>query len=706
MPTPEDVNKTPEEPTADQGPQENSEQQHDGLHRVPRRQAPLRPDLQLYEVRRGVKPGSRYVRITPSTQQPLKKMAPAYLQATSVLLRPRTLPGQLFTGMKRLLVGSPLTSSQAIHERLDKVRALAIFSADAISSTAYGTEQLLLVLVLAGTGALTASLPIAAVIGALIVIVAFSYRQTVRAYPSGGGSYTVARENLGTIPGLTAAGALMTDYTLTVAVSTSAGVAAITSAAPGLYHERLPIALLCVWIIVIGNLRGLRESGTIFAIPTYLFIGSFAVMLVTGFVRFAMGAEAPPVSQESMAATTSSLSLILILRAFSSGCSALTGLEAIANGVPAFKPPESKNAAITIGWMAGILATFFLGLTILAHLFKIIPVEQPTVVSQVGRAAFGGTPPYYILQVATAAILFMGTNTSFADFPRLSSIMAHDGFLPSHMSFRGDRLAFSTGILLLAVLASGLLIIFQADTTRLIPLYAIGVFLSFTLSQTGMVMHWRRGREPGRRRSMIINGVGAVGTAAVVIIAASTKFIYGAWIALAAIPILVLLFERIHHHYQRVNEQLAIREADLHEARVSAGNSGSQTIIVPVDGLNRAVLRTVEYARTLSSNVTAVHVTDDLKQGEALRAEWEENMPDVPIVIVESPFRALVAPFLAYVDAVDRANPQGRITVVLPEFVPAHFWQGLLHNQPATRLKRALLNRPNTAVVNVLYHLR
>jgi len=706
MPTPEDVNKTPEEPTADQGPQENSEQQHDGLHRVPRRQAPLRPDLQLYEVRRGVKPGSRYVRITPSTQQPLKKMAPAYLQATSVLLRPRTLPGQLFTGMKRLLVGSPLASSQAIHERLDKVRALAIFSSDALSSSAYATEEILLVLVLAGSGALTVSLPIAAVITALLVTVAFSYRQTVRAYPGGGGSYTVARENLGTIPGLTAAAALMVDYVLTVAVSTSAGIAAITSAAPGLYHERLPLALLCVWLVVVGNLRGVRESGKIFAVPTYLFIFGFAVMLVTGFVRFAMGAEAPPVSQESAATMTSSLSLILILRAFSSGCSALTGIEAMANGVPAFKPPESKNAATTLVWMAAILTVFFLGLTALAHLFEVVPVEQPTVVSQVARASFGDTPPYYILQVATMLILLMATNSSFAGFPRLSSVMAHDGFLPHHMAFRGDRLAFSTGILVLGAMASGLLIIYSAETHRLIPLYAVGVFVSFTLSQAGMVMHWRRSGEPGRSSSMMINGTGAVATGVVALVTASTKFSHGAWLVLLAIPILVMLFERIHHHYQRVNEQLTIREADLREARVSAGNSGSQTIIVPVDGLNRAVLRTVEYARSLSNNVTAVHVTDDLKQGEALRTEWEENMPDVPIVIVESPYRALVAPFLAYVDAVDRANPQGRITVVLPEFVPAHFWQGLLHNQPATRLKRALLNRPNTAVVNVLYHLR
>lgn len=676
-----------------------------GRHRVPRRHEPLRPDLQLHEVRRGLKPGSRYVRITPTSQQTLRRMAPAHLQATAVLLRPRNLADALWTGIRRVLVGSPLTTSQAIHERLDKVRALAIFSADVISSTAYATEEILLVLILAGTGAVNASLPIAAVIAALLIVVAFSYRQTVRAYPSGGGSYTVARENLGTYPGLTAASALMIDYVLTVAVSTSAGIAAVTSAAPSLFNERTELALIAVWLIVIGNLRGIRDSGKIFAIPTYLFIFTFAAMLVTGFIRYASGVQAPPPS-EPLTAGVSSLTLFLILRAFSSGCSALTGMEAIANGVPAFKPPESKNAAATIAWMAAIIAAFFLGLTLLTHLMHVQPAAHVTVISQVGKTAFGGTPPYYLLQAATMLILIMASNTSFADFPRLASIMARDGFLPRHMMFRGDRLAFSAGILVLGVLASGLLILFKADTHRLIPLYAVGVFLSFTLSQSGMVVHWLRSQETGRRRSMIINGVGAVGTAIVVAIAASTKFTHGAWIVLLAIPILVAMCVQIGRHYRRVAEQLEIREGDFTELQTTPPGTSSQTVIVPVEGLDRAVLRTIEYARSLSQNVTAVHITDDVQEAEALRTEWEEKIPDVPIVIVESPYRALVAPFLAYVDAVDRANPQGCITVVLPEFVPAHFWQNLLHNQPATRLRRALKRRPNTAIANVLYQLR
>jgi amino acid transporter len=685
--------------------EERQEIERRGLYRVPRHREPLRPDLQLHEIRRGLKPGSRYLRITPVSQQKLRRVEPAHLQATAASLRAHSWSEALWAGLRRIVVGTPLASSEAIHERLDKVRALAIFSADVISSTAYATEEIMLVLILVGTGALNASLPIAAVIAALLVVVAFSYRQTVRAYPNGGGSYTVARENLGTFPGLTAASALMIDYVLTVAVSTSAGIAAITSAVPGLAPERLEMALGAVWLIVIGNLRGIRESGKIFAFPTYLFIFSFAAMIVAGFIRFAMGVQAPQPPDE-IAAGTGALTLFLVLRAFSSGCSALTGMEAIANGVPAFKPPESKNAATTIGWMAAIIGSFFIGLTVLAHLLHVHPSTQVTVISQVGKTAFGGTPPYYILQAATMLILVMASNTSFADFPRLASIMARDGFLPRHMMFRGDRLAFSAGILVLGALASVLLVLFKADTHRLIPLYAVGVFLSFTLSQSGMVIHWLRSQDPGRRRSMMINGVGALGTGIVVIIAGGTKFTHGAWIVLLAIPILVTVCVQIGRHYRHVASQLEIRHGDLDELREMAPAESSQTVIVPVGTLDRAVIQTVEYALSSSRNVTAVHVTDDVKEAEELRARWEETIPEVPIVIVESPYRALVAPFLAYVDAVDRAQPQGRITVVLPEFAPAQPWQSFLHNQPAKRLRRAISKRPNTAVANVLYQLR
>jgi amino acid transporter len=684
---------------------EKEELERYGRYRVARRRPPLRPDLELHEVRRGLKPGSRYIRIIPKAE-PLHRVGPAYLRATEVLLRPRAVPAQLWAGMRRLAIGSPLASSQAIHERLNKAKALAVFSSDALSSSAYATEEILLVLILAGTAALGVSLPVAGAIGALLLIVAFSYRQTVRAYPSGGGAYTVARENLGRTPGLVAGAALMTDYVLTVAVSISAGVAAVTSAVPELHDERVILALVFLWLIVLGNLRGIRESGTIFSIPAYLFIVSFGAMLVTGFVRSVQGVEAEPPPAETVAIGTSSLGLFLILRAFSSGCAALTGIEAMANGVPAFKPPESRNAAITLSWMAAILATFFVGLTILAHQFHVIPVEQPTVVSQVAKTAFGATPPYYIVQVATALILLLAANTSFAGFPQLASVMAKDRFLPRQFTFRGDRLAFSTGIIALGVLASALLLIYRAETHRLIPLYAVGVFTSFTLSQSGMVRHWLGTRGPGWRGSMLINGLGAVATAVVAVIVGGTKFVHGAWIVIVAIPIVVLMLDRIHHHYQRVSEQLAVREADLQPALPRRGNHRAQNVIVPVDELNRAVLRTVDYARSLSDEVTAIHITDDPAEAEALRAEWEERVPDIPIVILESPYRALIAPFLAYVDALDRANPGGRITVVLPEFVPAQHWQRLLHNQPAVRLKHALQARPNTLVVNVPYHLR
>jgi amino acid transporter len=676
-----------------------------GRYRIQRQRPPLRPDLELHEVRRGLKPGSRYVRIIPRVE-PLRRVGPAYIQATDAVLRPQTVPGQVGAALRRFLIGSPLASSQAIRERLGKAKALAVFASDNLSSSAYATEEILLVLILAGTGALTASLPIAGAIGALVLIVAFSYRQTVRAYPSGGGAYTVARENLGRTPGLVAASALMVGYVLTVAVSIAAGVAAVTSAVPELHEHRAILSLVFVWLIVLGNLRGIRESGTIFSIPAYLFIVSFGAMLVTGFVRSAQGVEAEPLPPETVAIGTSSLGLFLILRAFSSGCAALTGIEATANGVPAFKPPESRNAAITLTWMALILATFFIGLTVLAHRLDIIPVEQPTVVSQVAKTAFGGTPPYYIVQVATALILLLAANTSFAGFPQLASAMARDGFLPRQFTFRGDRLAFSTGIIALGVLASGLLLIYQAETHRLIPLYALGVFVSLTLSQSGMVRHWLSLRGPGWRGSMAVNGVGAVATAVVAVVVGSTRFVEGAWIVVVAIPILVLILGRIHDHYQRVGEQLAISKADLQPALRRRGDHRAQTVIVPVDELNRAVLQTVEHARTLSDDVAAVHVTDDPAEAEALRAQWEERVPDVPIVILESPYRALIAPFLAYVDALDRANPDARITVVLPEFVPAQPWQRFLHNQPAVRLRRALQARPNTVVVSVPYHLR
>ena len=677
-----------------------------GRYRLPRRRAPLIPGLELHEVRKGVKPGSRYVRVVPRSEQPFRRLGrPDVLQATEAAIRPRTALEAVWRQFKRLLVGIPLSTAQLPYERLTKVKALAIFSSDAISSSAYATEAILLILVLAGSGAMGTVLPIAGAIALLLMIVAFSYRQTVHAYPSGGGAYIVARANLGTMPGLTAAGALMVDYVLTVSVSIAAGVAAITSAAPALHDERVLLAVLFVGLIMLGNLRGVRESGTIFAAPTYLFIFSFGLMIVVGLVRaFFGGVEAASAPEAQRVVATQSLGLFLILRAFASGSAALTGVEAISNGVPAFKPPESRNAAATLAWMAAILGFLFLGVSLLAHQMHVMPLETQTVPSQIAKATFGETPLYYLVQVSTTMILVLAANTSFADFPRLASILARDGFLPRQFSFRGDRLNFSHGIGALAILASVLLVIFAADTNRLIPLYALGVFLSFTLSQSGMVVHWWKLREADWRRSIVINGIGAVATGVVAVIIASTKFTHGAWISLLGIGLLIYLFTVIRRHYRRVAEQLEVAVPSL--AATPEARPRNQPVLVPVDKVNEAVWLAVDYARRISENVTALHVSDDVSEADELGQRWEEVIPDVPLVVIESPYHSFIIPILTYIDALDHSHPGETITVLLPELVPARPWHRFLHNQSAAHLKKALRARPNTLVVGVPYLLR
>jgi len=677
-----------------------------GRYRLPRRRAPLIPGLELHEIRKGVKPGSRYVRVVPRSEQPFRRLGrPDVLQATEAAIRPRTALEAVWRQFKRLLVGIPLSTAQLPYERLTKVKALAIFSSDAISSSAYATEAILLILVLAGSGAMGTVLPIAGAIALLLMIVAFSYRQTVHAYPSGGGAYIVARANLGTMPGLTAAGALMVDYVLTVSVSIAAGVAAITSAAPALHDERVLLAVLFVGLIMLGNLRGVRESGTIFAAPTYLFIFSFGLMIVVGLVRaFFGGVEAASAPEAQRVVATQSLGLFLILRAFASGSAALTGVEAISNGVPAFKPPESRNAAATLAWMAAILGFLFLGVSLLAHQMHVMPLETQTVPSQIAKATFGETPLYYLVQVSTTMILVLAANTSFADFPRLASILARDGFLPRQFSFRGDRLNFSHGIGALAILASVLLVIFAADTNRLIPLYALGVFLSFTLSQSGMVVHWWKLREADWRRSIVINGIGAVATGVVAVIIASTKFTHGAWISLLGIGLLIYLFTVIRRHYRRVAEQLEVAVPSL--AATPEARPRNQPVLVPVDKVNEAVRLAVDYARKTSENVTALHVSDDVSEADELGQRWEEVIPDVPLVVIESPYHSFIIPILTYIDALDHSHPGETITVLLPELVPARPWHRFLHNQSAAHLKKALRARPNTLVVGVPYLLR
>ncbi len=693
------------------GPAERSTVRSDdleryGRYRVPRRREPLLPDLELREVRKGDKPGSRYVRLAPRSALPFRRLTrPDILQATEVAIRPRSALEAAWRQLKRRVVGTPLASGRLVHERLTKVKALAVFSSDNLSSSAYATEEILLVLILAGTGAFKFSIPIAMSIAALVAIVATSYRQTIRAYPSGGGAYLVAKENLGTLPGVVAGASLLVDYTLTVAVSVAAGVAAVTSAAPDLENERVLLGVVFVALLTVGNLRGIRESGTLFAIPTYIFIASFALMLVVGLVRVLldsdMRAAQPP---EAVAVGTGGVGLFLILRAFSSGSAALTGIEAISNGVPTFKPPEPKNAATVLVWMAVILTAFFVGLTVLAHQLDVMPSEAKTVVAQVAETVLGKTPLFYIVQAATAMILVLAANTSFNGLPVLASVMAKDRFLPRQFSFRGDRLAFSYGIVALGAASIGLLIIFGGQTHRLIPLYAVGVFTGFTLSQAGMVLHWRRTRERGWGRALAINGVGAVATAVVAVIIASTKFVSGAWITILGIGFLTYLLIAIRHRYDRVAEQLEVTTPlprGPEEARPR-----SQPVLVPVDEVDEAVRRTAEYARTLSDNVTALHVTDDMEEAEALRERWDEVIPETPIVIIESPYRSFIAPILAYIDALDRSHPGQTVTVVLPELVPRHFWEGILHNQSALPLRKALLSRPNTVIMSIPYRLR
>jgi amino acid transporter len=679
-----------------------------GRYRVPRRREPLIPGLELHEVRKGVKPGSRYVRVVPRSEQPFRRLGrPDLLEATEAAIRPRTALEAVWRQFKRLLVGVPLATAQLAHERLSKVKALAVFSSDLLSSSAYATEEILLILILAGTGAFNLSIPIALAIAALAAMVSTSYRQTIRAYPSGGGAYLVAKDNLGTLPGLAAGASLLVDYTLTVAVSVAAGVAAITSAAPALHDERVLLGVFFIGLVTVGNLRGIRESGTIFAVPAYIFIASFGSMLVVGLVRALLDADlratAPP---NAVAVGTQGVGLFLILRAFSSGSAALTGIEAVSNGVPNFKPPESKNAATVLVWMAVILTTFFVGLTVLARQFDVAPSETKTVVAQVAQTVFGETPLFYIVQAATAMILVLAANTSFNGLPVLASVMARDRFLPRQFTFRGDRLALSYGIVGLGAASAGLLIIFTGDVHRLIPLYAVGVFTGFTLSQSGMVLHWRRTREKGWTRALAINGVGAAATGVVAVIIAFTKFTHGAWISILGIGFLIYLFTAIRRHYRRVDKQLEVTSPVEAPTGAQEAREHTQVVLVPVDDVNEAVRRTVEYARTVSENVTALHVSDDAAEAEEMRQRWEEVIPDVPLVIIESPYRSFIAPILTYIDAIDRSYPGETVTVVLPELVPNHFWQGFLHNQSSIPLKRILLSRPNTVVVGIPYRLR
>jgi amino acid transporter len=601
--------------------------------------------------------------------------------------------------MKRWLVGPPMPLAQARHERLSKRVALAVFSSDAMSSVAYATEEILLILVLAGTVAVHLAVPISLAIIGLLVIVAVSYQQTIHAYPSGGGSYIVARANLGTVPGLIAAAALLVDYVLTVAVSVAAGVAAITSAMPAIATHKVALGVVFVAGIALANIRGVRESGRIFAVPTYFFIASFGFMLLVGGYRLLTGAlePAPPAATPAL----EPFAWFLVLRAFASGCTAMTGTEAISNGIPAFKPPEARNAAITLGWMAAILGTLFIGITVLGSALAVLPTPAETVVSQIARRLFGSGLVYYAIQASTAMILVLAANTSFADFPRLASLLARDRFVPRQFATLGERLVFSNGILVLAGFAALLLALFGGDTHALIPLYAVGVFISFTLSQGGMVRHWWSERSAGWRHRMLINGLGATATGVVTIVIAVTKFSHGAWIVVLVVPILVTTFLMMSRHYDEVAQDLSLEGLE-------PPPEFQHTVLVLVGDVHRGVVRAVQYARTLapSATVRGVYVETDPARTSRLEEKWSQWGLSVPLVVLASPYRSLLRPLLDYIDKIHARGDDQMVTVVLPEFLPRRWWQHVLHNQTALLVKGALLFRANTVVADVPYLLK
>lgn len=651
--------------------------------------------------------------------------------------------------LKRFLLGRPLATAQATHERLSKRVALAVFSSDALSSTAYATEEILLVLAVAA-GYLHTSmpfwyvLPISGAIAGLLWIVSLSYRQTIYAYPSGGGAYIVAKDNLGVSAGLIAGAALLVDYILTVSVSISAGVAAITSAAQGtafagLAEHRVLLGVCAILLVSLANLRGVRESGTLFSVPTYIFIFSFLGMILWGLGYYMFGTPVPPPVGEELKFAEGyrlqPLSLLLLLGAFANGCAALTGVEAISNGIPAFKHPESPNAATTLVWMVAILSLMFLGTSVLAYLYQVHPHEHETVISQFARTIFFGPMgwAYYLVQGSTAAILMLAANTSFADFPRLASLLARDRFLPRQLANQGDRLVFSNGVVILACCSCLLLWIFGGDTSRLIPLYAVGVFLSFTLSQAGMVRHWLRERDQSRaggapatphqaqsvhprqdvirfvgtapkgedwKKSIVLNGLGAVATAIVLGVFVTTKFVHGAWVVVLLIPCLVLMFRAIHDHYERVTEQLTLRDIPPVRQR-------RHTVVLPISGVHRAIIAAVEYAKSISPQVHAIYVEIDPVTTARLQTDWEKLQTGIDLQVLHSPYRSLIRPLFEYIDAVKQTqNGDSLLTVVLPEFVPARWWHQILHNQSAWLIKAALYFRPGVIVVSVPYHLQ
>jgi len=624
--------------------------------------------------------------------------------------------------ISHFLIGRPLQTADAEHQTIGKGVGLAVFASDALSSTAYATQEILVILAAAGTMAFGYVFPISIAIVILLAIVAISYEQTIHAYPDGGGAYIVARDNLGELPALTAAAALLTDYILTVSVSVASGVAQIVSAYPDLFRYRVFIAVSCILFVMLVNLRGVKESGSAFAVPTYFFIVMMYLTVGLGIFRYLFGTLGvvvdPPTLQE-FGETVGPITPFLLLHAFSSGTAALTGVEAISNGITAFKEPRSRNAGITLIWMAIVLGSLFLGISFLTNHIAAVPSEAETVISQLVRTVFNGRGLLYLaVIVATTVILIMAANTAFADFPRLSALAARDGFLPRQLTFRGSRLVYSYGIVTLAIIASMLLIAFQASVTRLIPLYAIGVFLSFTLSQAGMARRWwkmghlapeveikERGStlhyEKNWQVKMLINGFGAICTAVVMCIFAITKFRDGAYIILILIPILIGLFSFIHRHYSGLASGLS-----LERYGEPPPYQGRHRVIVPVSNVHQGTLAALRYARILSDDVTAVHISMEPSETEKVQKKWEKWGRGTRLVIVDSQYRVFLEPLLAYIaEILSNRQANETITIVVPHFVSSHNIYKALHMQTAEMLRRELLATPGVVITEVPYQI-
>jgi len=625
-----------------------------------------------------------------------------YVMATEDALEARTPVGRATDRLRGVLFGRRLRTEDEAEERVSRITGLAIFASDNISSSAYATEETMRTVALAGAAGLALTMPITIAILIVLAIVVTSYLQVIRAYPHGGGGYIVAKENLGTLAGLVSAAALLVDYFLTVSVSVAGGLLAITTAFPEVDQIRVELGVGFIALIAIANLRGIREAGVVFAGPTYLYAGAVLGVLVVGFYRILIGDTPAPVAPPRVLEGTEALGAFLILRAFASGSVGLTGTEAVADGITAFKKPEARNGGIVLISMAALFATLFFGISFLAtHLgIQVDATETKSVLGLLAQTVVGDGPYFYFLQAATAIILILAANTSFSGFPRLASILASHRFLPRQFAQRGDRLAFSFGIIALAVIAMLLLIAFKASVSGLIPLYTIGVFIAFTLSQAGLVRRWMRLRERGWRIRILVNGLGATVTGVVAIVVAVTKFALGAWMVLAILPVIVALMWRVHQHYRRVEDELTISRTE----RASLGQRRAR-IIVPISRVDRSALEALSLATGLVGDVSAVHISFDDEGASAFKERWASLGTGVPLEVIVSPYRAITRPFLKYLDAIDDGDPGRPVVVVLAEFVPHHWWETLLHNQTAFRLKLDLFSRRNTAVIDVPHHL-